>query len=339
MSNQKIVTKQIYANFLIKVTGIRIMKILYLAMTVMSGLMFSSVDTAFAEPVSGEVLFMKSNSIAHLHFTWSRTPPQNETINVEKQIYTSFPNIVPVTIPDLTMTTNPSLVNLNDSTQVTYTITAKNNLKGIYAISRDMVTGCGLVPLVIGLDQSEIDPSILRQFFTATYTCPAVSPTYASQSPSDGIVSKIISVDTSKSVSGTTTTAGSQVSPIMRPAPPPPRILDASGGVISGPVLSGQQIQIVGQINNTQDQEQPFAYLVQVQDSKGITVSLSWITGTLMAGQSFKPAQSWTPIDIGIYTAQIFVWQSISNPNALLPPTSIPINVTNNHDLFDGSNN
>jgi|SRR6185312_2691028 len=127
--------------------------------------------------------------------------------------------------------------------------------------------------------------------------------------------------------SDTTTFTAASISPIIRLAPPQPMIWDSFGNVISGSVMIGQQIQIVGQINNTQDKDQPFAYLVQIADNNGMTVSLSWITGTLAAGQSFKPAQSWIPTGTGIYTANIFVWQSIENPNALSPPTSVQINV------------
>jgi len=120
---------------------------------------------------------------------------------------------------------------------------------------------------------------------------------------------------------------GTLVSPIIRQAPPNPRILDSFGTALSGPVISGQQIQIVGQLNNNQDQDQPFVYITQIQDGNKITVSLSWIAGTLTAGQSFKPAQSWTPTDTGTYTINIFVWQSLANPNSLVPPTDVEINV------------
>ena len=127
--------------------------------------------------------------------------------------------------------------------------------------------------------------------------------------------------------SNPTTFAETLVPPIIRQAPPNPRILDSFGTAPSGPVISGQQIQIVGELNNNQDRDQPFVYVIQIQDGNNITVSLSWIAGTLTAGQSFKPAQSWTPTAAGTYTINIFVWQSIKNPNSLVPPTMVEINV------------
>ncbi|MBI3842509.1 MAG: hypothetical protein HY295_05135 [Thaumarchaeota archaeon] len=88
-----------------------------------------------------------------------------------------------------------------------------------------------------------------------------------------------------------------------------------------------KQIQIVADLTNNQDKDQSFAYLVQIKDVNGVTVSLSWITGLLSAGQTMSPAQSWTPSVEGTYTAEIFVWASIDNPDALSAPLSIKIDV------------
>jgi predicted secreted hydrolase len=89
----------------------------------------------------------------------------------------------------------------------------------------------------------------------------------------------------------------------------------------------GKQVQIAADLKNNQDFEQEFAYIVQVQDEKGVTVSLAWITGVLSAAQSFSPSLSWTPSEAGNYEATIFVWESIDNPSALSPTLSLKINV------------
>ncbi len=124
-----------------------------------------------------------------------------------------------------------------------------------------------------------------------------------------------------------TTFIGTVVPPLERAPASDPRIVDSFGNAITGAVKTGQQVQVTADLANGQDKDQPFAYLVQIQDANGVTVSLSWITGTLTAGQSLNPAQSWTPTASGTYTAQIFVWQSIDNPNALSPPLTTTINV------------
>ena len=82
-------------------------------------------------------------------------------------------------------------------------------------------------------------------------------------------------------------------------------------------------------MSNGQDRDQDFAYLIQIQDSEGVTVSLSWIAGSLSPGQSFSPSASWTPTDVGTYTVTAFVWESIDNPTALSPPLTIDVSVNN----------
>ena len=89
----------------------------------------------------------------------------------------------------------------------------------------------------------------------------------------------------------------------------------------------GKQVQITTDVTNGQDRSQPFAYIVQIQNQDGVVYSLSWITGTLDAGQSLSPSQSWMPTAPGKYTAQIFVWTSVNNPDALSPPLSMKITV------------
>ena len=104
------------------------------------------------------------------------------------------------------------------------------------------------------------------------------------------------------------------------------RIVDAFGNSLNA-VSVDQQVQLTADLANGQDREQSFAYLVQIQDGDGVTVSLAWITGSLSSGQSFSPALSWIPTEGGSYTATAFVWESVDNPTALSPPVSTTISV------------
>lgn len=92
-------------------------------------------------------------------------------------------------------------------------------------------------------------------------------------------------------------------------------------------ILVDHQVQVTADLTNNQKREQPFAYLIQIQNEDGVTISLSWITGSLAPGQSMSPSQSWTPTETGRYNAQIFVWESVDNPDALSAPLTITINV------------
>ncbi len=86
-----------------------------------------------------------------------------------------------------------------------------------------------------------------------------------------------------------------------------------------------EQIMIMADISNNQDVQQNFAYITQVKNDKDVVISLSWLTGSLSPRQSFSPAQSWIPNESGNYHIQVFVWESIDNPEALSPPLSMTV--------------
>ena len=82
-------------------------------------------------------------------------------------------------------------------------------------------------------------------------------------------------------------------------------------------ITVGQQVMIQAKVTSNFETTEEIAYISQVKDSDGITVALSWITGTLTPGQSFELAVSWIPEAPGEYTAEVFVWKSIKNPEPL----------------------
>ena len=129
----------------------------------------------------------------------------------------------------------------------------------------------------------------------------------------------------SLSITGTAI-IGTVVPPLERAPAANARIVDSFGNSLSE-VSVDQQVQIEADLVNGQDKDQSFAYLVQVQDGNGVTVSLAWITGQLAAGQSFSPALSWIPSSAGTYEATVFVWESVDNPTALSDTVSTSIRV------------
>ncbi|QLH06675.1 hypothetical protein [Nitrosopumilus ureiphilus] len=84
-----------------------------------------------------------------------------------------------------------------------------------------------------------------------------------------------------------------------------------------------QQIRLVSDLENQMDRIQPFAYLVQIQNSQNQVESLSWLTGNLTSFQKINPEVTWIPFKEGKYTATVFVWESVNNPTALSPPVNI----------------
>ena len=123
-----------------------------------------------------------------------------------------------------------------------------------------------------------------------------------------------------------TSIIGTIVPPLERAPVSNARVVDSFGNSLTS-VSVDQQVQITADVINGQDRTQSFAYLVQIQDANGVTVSLSWIEGSLNPGQSLSPAQSWTPDAPGAYTATVFVWESVDNPTALSPPGTVNVNV------------
>ena len=124
-----------------------------------------------------------------------------------------------------------------------------------------------------------------------------------------------------------TSLIGTVVPPLERVIMNNLRTLNAFGNSVDS-IAVDQQVQISIDLSNGQDREQPFAYLVQVQDANGVTVSLSWTAGTLGEGQSFSQSVSWTPLQSGSYTATAFAWEALDSPTALAPPVSTTIDVS-----------
>jgi len=120
---------------------------------------------------------------------------------------------------------------------------------------------------------------------------------------------------------------GYLIPPLERAVASEPKIVDSRGESISELSVS-QQVLIQSEISNSQKKKQPFAYIVQIKDDEGATVSLSWVTGELPPKESFKAAQSWIPDAQGIFSVEIFVWESIDNPTALSPVQSTTIEVS-----------
>jgi len=92
-------------------------------------------------------------------------------------------------------------------------------------------------------------------------------------------------------------------------------------------VAVGQQVRVTGQVASGQETDQAYAYLVQINDASDVTLSLTWTSGTLNAGQTLSPLMSWQPSAAGEYTATVFVWESIDNPTALSPQQELSFTV------------
>ena len=82
----------------------------------------------------------------------------------------------------------------------------------------------------------------------------------------------------------------------------------------------GDQLQIVGNVNNQQDFIQNFIFIIQIVNEDNSVVSLSWVQGQLQSFQNMDVSQSWIPSKSGTYTIEIFVWNSLNKPIPLVLP-------------------
>lgn len=103
-----------------------------------------------------------------------------------------------------------------------------------------------------------------------------------------------------------------------------PQLVNTFGNPVISHVNVNQQVQISADVT-AKNYSGDFAYIVQIRDDEGRIISLAWITGNIDLGQSFSPALSWTPSETGVFTAEIFVWKSLVNPEALSESATIKI--------------
>ena len=175
------------------------MKTLHLPIVVFVLLSIVAVSTTLstAQGTTGSALFMKSNSTGKIYANFTLPVLNNKTWNLNPEILSDMHDPNPFDSKYLTITAYPGSVTANKSNViVTYTITAKDNIKGVYAL---FLYHCGLSPLVIGLNESDVNPEIFNEFFTAIYHCPAdiESTPQMNISSYSGIISKNISTNSS----------------------------------------------------------------------------------------------------------------------------------------------
>ena len=87
------------------------------------------------------------------------------------------------------------------------------------------------------------------------------------------------------------------------------------------------QMQIVGTIENQINYDQEFIYFLQIKNSDGVIVSLSWIQGKLSPNQILEVSQSWIPTNSENYTLETYVWNSLNGSSPLSHSTSTLINI------------
>lgn len=100
-------------------------------------------------------------------------------------------------------------------------------------------------------------------------------------------------------------------------------IADSSGSRVMS-VRSNEQVFIRSSLFNNLQERAEATYIVQIKNSEGFTVEISYATYSLVTDSSMF-SQSWLPLEPGKYDIQVFFWRGISTPE---PYISMPIELS-----------
>ena len=87
----------------------------------------------------------------------------------------------------------------------------------------------------------------------------------------------------------------------------------------------GQTGMIFSNVKNVIDYSQEFTYIVQIKNEDNNVISLSWVTGEVRPSQELGMSISWMPQELGKYSIDRFVWNSIKGSIPLTDTVSTEI--------------
>ena len=104
-------------------------------------------------------------------------------------------------------------------------------------------------------------------------------------------------------------------------------LVDEIGNPLTSAVLD-TPIGIETELVNTTVEKIVMTYIIQVKDSEGVAVFLTWIRDLpLPPNESAKPGIFWKPSKSGDYSIEVFVWENTFEPTPLSSPKRITISV------------
>lgn len=138
-----------------------VIRIICLVLILPSSLVYATTYGGYhLAPIYDQMPFMKSNSNGTITINYIVHYPHNSTMNTTFALYHSnLQNLHSLTSDDLTIQAKPETINLLENNTVEYTVTAKNNIKGVFTIAAPFQYF--RYPLIVGLNESEIPSSAL----------------------------------------------------------------------------------------------------------------------------------------------------------------------------------
>jgi len=102
---------------------------------------------------------------------------------------------------------------------------------------------------------------------------------------------------------------------VARPVPASSqKFVDPNTGAEKTSGTVGQAIGLQATVKNVDVVSKTFTAIFKVKDASGVTISISWVTGTLAPGQELTPGVSWTPSAAGTYTVEVLVVKTLAEP-------------------------
>jgi hypothetical protein len=92
-------------------------------------------------------------------------------------------------------------------------------------------------------------------------------------------------------------------------------------------IVAGKEVYVQFDIPNRKNVEQPFVYLVLVQNRNEFTEQLSWTSGKLEENKVTRASIAWTPENAGDYVISVLVWSDLEKPTILEPMRTITVTV------------
>jgi len=106
-----------------------------------------------------------------------------------------------------------------------------------------------------------------------------------------------------------------------------PEIVDTAGNAFASPSV-GDIVIVQASVTNDDDVAHTVTFIVQVKDASGVVVNQGWVRDIELAtDESQTPGLSWIPESAGTYTAEVYVWTSISEAEALSPVKSVTFTI------------
>ena len=106
-----------------------------------------------------------------------------------------------------------------------------------------------------------------------------------------------------------------------------PEIVDTEGNAFASPSV-GDIVIVQASVTNDDDVAHTITFLVQIKNAGGEVINLGWVRDIELAtDESQTPGLSWLPDSAGTYTAEVYVWTSISEAEALSPVKSVTFTI------------